>query len=103
MDSIVNWLYGELATISTALLACAIVVFGSDINQLLRKLVRRQHFVVRTSVFILINAFGFGLVIVKLAPWLADQLAQLPAYGLVATLLVAFIAIGSWAQRNRHV
>ncbi|WP_318837926.1 DUF3392 domain-containing protein [Neiella holothuriorum] len=103
MTSISNWIYGELATISTALLACSIVVFGADINQVLRKAMRGQHFVVRTSVFILINAFGFGFVIVKMAPWLASQLAQLSLYWLIGSLLVAFFAIGSWAQRNRHV
>ncbi|WP_369410433.1 DUF3392 domain-containing protein [Neiella litorisoli] len=103
MASLSSWLYGELHSISTALVACLIVVLGSDINQLLRKTMRRHHFVVRTSVFILINAFGFGLAIVKLSPVVAGQLAQLSPAWLCGLLIGCFIFIGCWAQRNRHV
>ncbi|GGA69414.1 hypothetical protein GCM10011369_08850 [Neiella marina] len=80
-----------------------LVVLGSDINQLLRKAMRRHHFVVRTSVFILINAFGFGLAIVKLSPIVAGQLAQLSPAWLLGLLSACFVFIGTWAQRNRHV
>ncbi|XDF15466.1 DUF3392 domain-containing protein [Vibrio scophthalmi] len=92
-----------LSEIATALIACALVMFGGEINSSLRKLLRSQNFVVRTIVFILINAFGYGLIIVKATPYLTKTLGQLP-YGTMFTVVVtSFIVIGLWAQRNRQI
>lgn len=92
-----------LSEISTALIACALVMLGSEINSNLRKVLRNQNFIVRTIVFILINAFGYGLIIVKATPYLIKTLNQLP-YGMMFTIVVtSFIVIGLWAQRNRQI
>ena len=92
-----------LSEISTALIACVLVMFGSEINASLRKTLRSQNFVVRTIVFILINAFGYGLIIVKATPYLIKTLGQVP-YGMMFTIVVtSFIVIGLWAQRNRQI
>ncbi|WED23034.1 DUF3392 domain-containing protein [Vibrio sp. JC009] len=89
--------------ISTALVACLLVMFGSDINRFLRRTLSGQHFIVRTLAFILLNAFGYGMLIVYAAPYLSRQLRELNPGDMMALVVVSFIVIGMWAQRNRHV
>ena len=93
----------HLSDICTALIACSLVVFGSEINSSLRKVLRAHNFVLRTLVFILINAFGYGLIIVKLTPYLARTLAQLPHGMMFLIVIASFAVIGLWAQRNRQI
>ncbi|WP_284190551.1 DUF3392 domain-containing protein [Vibrio zhanjiangensis] len=98
-----QYLLPYLDEISIALIACLLVVFGGEINTLLRKMLRNQHFLLRTSAFILINAFGYGLIIVKATPYLTRTLHSLDTGIMFSIVVVCFIFIGSWAQRNRQI
>ena len=96
-------LFPYIPEISISLVACLLVILGGEINRLLRKLIGGQHFIVRTMAFILLNAFGYGIVIVKLSPYLSAKLTTLDSGTLFVSVLVSFIIIGIWAQKNRHV
>ncbi|GLO60824.1 membrane protein [Vibrio sp. MACH09] len=85
--------------ISIAFIACFLVMLGNDINRLVRKLMIRQPFILRTVAFILLNAFGYGLLIVKASPYLASWLRSLDSEILILTILIAFSLIGIWAQK----
>ncbi|EGU49684.1 hypothetical protein VIOR3934_04829 [Vibrio orientalis CIP 102891 = ATCC 33934] len=98
-----NYLVPYLNEISTALIACALVVAGGEINTLLRKVLRPYNFVIRTLAFILINAFGYGLIIVKATPYLSRTLHSLEAGIMFSCVSITFITIGLWAQRNRQI
>ncbi|PWI34023.1 DUF3392 domain-containing protein [Vibrio albus] len=89
--------------ISTALIACLLVMFGGEINRLMRNLLSGQHFIIRTCAFILLNAFGYGLLIVKATPYLAHTLKTTEPGMMFAATLLCFLVIGIWAQKNRHV
>lgn len=92
-----------LSEISTALIACTLVILGNKINPLLYRLVRGQSFFIRTLAFILINAFGYGLLIVKASPYVARTLAQLESGIMLAVIVSCFVVIGLWAQKNHHI
>ncbi len=92
-----------LSDISIAFIACLLVMLGGEINAAIRRLMRQQHFLVRTLIFILINAFGYGLIIVKASPYLARTLAQLERGMMFLIVVISFIVIGLWAQRNRQI
>lgn len=47
-----------------AMIATLLVIFGNEINNTVKRLVAKQHFIVRTFVFILVCAFGYGLLTV---------------------------------------
>jgi hypothetical protein len=89
--------------ISLALIACTLVLLGGDINRFIRQLLRNQHFVIRTFAFILINAFGYGLLIVNASPYLARTLMRLENGMMFVVVIFSFVVIGLWAQKNRHV
>ncbi|QIA64723.1 DUF3392 family protein [Vibrio astriarenae] len=101
--SIGQYFYPHLSEISTALVACFLVMCGGEINRLLRKLLREQNFIVRTLIFIIINAFGYGLLIVKVAPYLSNGFRQMPSAYMAMTVIISFIIIGVWAQKNRQI
>jgi hypothetical protein len=98
-----KYLLPYLSEISTALIACFLVMAGGEINTLVRRQLRNYNFVLRTVVFILINAFGYGLIIVKATPYLTRTLGNLDAGIMVFVIIVSFIVIGTWAQRNRQI
>ena len=84
-------------------MAVVIVVFGDDINSSIKRLVAKQHFIVRTSVFIVICAFGYGLLTVWLTSLLAQQLAKVPSLYLLPVVFIIFFSLGIYAQKQRHI
>lgn len=91
-----------LSEIATAMIACLLVVFGADINRILRRHLTGTNFILRTLAFVLVNAFGYGFLIVSVSPWLARQLGNMPSQWLFCLVVTTFIFVGSWAQRNRQ-
>lgn len=98
-----RYLAPYLTEISTAMVACLLVVGGGEINRLMRNGLRNQHFLIRTLVFVLLNAFGYGLIIVKATPYLARTLHSFDSGKMFIIVLVSFIVTGLWAQRNRQI
>jgi uncharacterized membrane protein YfcA len=86
-----------------AIIATLLVVFGNDINSSIKRLVAKQHFIVRTSVFIVICAFGYGLLTVWLTSLLAQQLAKVPSLYLLPVVFIIFFSLGIYAQKQRHI
>ncbi|KGY12166.1 membrane protein [Vibrio tubiashii] len=98
-----GYLRPYLTEISTALIACTLVMAGGEINAMLRRILRNSNFALRTVAFVLINAFGYGLIIVKATPYLSRTLGELEAGIMLAIILFCFTLIGLWAQRNRQI
>ncbi|MEI8592731.1 DUF3392 domain-containing protein [Photobacterium sp. SP02] len=92
-----------ISDIAMAMMACLLVVFGSDINMILRRYLSGTNFILRTCAFIFVNAFGYGFMIIAAAPWLARQLSGMSNVWLFTVILGTFIFLGSWAQRNNQV
>lgn len=97
-----NWIRPWIDDIATATITCLLVMFAADINRFMRKQLVGTNFIVRTMIFILINAFGYGLFIVTAAPLLSAQLSQLANHWLITVITTLFIVIGIWAQRHRQ-
>ncbi|WP_299012862.1 DUF3392 domain-containing protein [uncultured Photobacterium sp.] len=92
-----------LAEIATAMIACLLVIFGSDINRILRRHLACTNFIVRTLVFVLVNAFGYGFLSISVSPWLAKQLGNIPSQWLFCVVVATFLFVGAWAQRNKAI
>ncbi|WP_394134587.1 DUF3392 domain-containing protein [Aliivibrio fischeri] len=98
-----SYLTPYLSDISVAMIACALVMLGGDINRALRAFLAGKHFLIRTCAFIGINAFGYGLLIVKASPFLTSALRSIQPAFMLAIVFSTFIIIGIWAQKNRQV
>lgn len=88
---------------SLAIIATLLVIFGHNINNAIKYLVRKQHFLVRTSVFIAVCAVGYGLITVWLTSYLSKQLAIIPDLYVVPVVIATFVGLGMYAQKQRHI
>ncbi|MBP9955959.1 MAG: DUF3392 family protein [Pseudomonas sp.] len=95
-----RWCRGHLDEIALALVAALLVLFGPACNAWLQRQAGSLHFLLRTLLFVLLCAVGYGLLIVQASPWLAKALAQLNDYALGPALLLAFVAVGVLAERR---
>jgi len=95
-----KWCRTHLSDIALALMAAFLVLVGPMINRWLKRSIGHLNFVFRTLLFILVCAFGYGLAIIFLTPWLASGLAQFNNYTLAPVLLLIFILVGVFADRN---
>ncbi|GHE98770.1 DUF3392 domain-containing protein [Thalassotalea profundi] len=86
-----------------AIIATLLVIFGNDINNMVRQLVRKQHFIIRSLLFVLVCAFGYGLVTVYLTGLLNQQLNKIPSLYIVPSVFLIFLALGMYAQKQRHI
>ena len=97
------WALDHMSQITTALTASLLVIFGDDINRFVKNRVRHRHFVVRTLAFVLVCAFGFGILAVFIAPGLANLLRYFGDRYLVLVIAGSFVGIGMVAERKKYM
>ena len=103
LDLIVNlsrWSRGHLYDISLAIMATLFVLFGPGLNAWVQRSIGSLNFILRTLIFVIVCAVGYGLAIVFLTPWLAKGLAHFNNYTLAPVLILIFVVIGILADRN---
>jgi hypothetical protein len=98
-----QWLRTYQYQVALAIIATLLVIFGNNINSAIKRLIIKQHFIVRTSIFILVCAFGYGLLTVWLTNLLAQQLAKVPNLYLLPVVFIIFFTLGMYAQKQRHI
>jgi len=86
-----------------AVVATVLVIFGNNINGAIKRLIAKQHFIIRTLVFVIVCAFGYGLLTVWLTSFFALQLAKIPTPYLLPCLSIVFFGLGIYAQKQRHI
>ncbi|MGB1261584.1 MAG: DUF3392 domain-containing protein [Cognaticolwellia sp.] len=98
-----QWFRGYQYQTAMAIIATVLVIFGNDINGAIRKLVAKQHFVVRCLTFVVVCAFGYGLLTIWLTAVLVQQLAQVPNSYILPLIVGIFTVLGVYAQKHRHI
>jgi len=86
-----------------AIIATLLVIFGNDINQAIKHMIKKQHFIVRSIVFVVICAFGYGAATVWLTSLLSQFLATIPTLYIAPSIIGVFLALGMYAQKQRHI
>ncbi len=86
-----------------AIVATLLVIFGQDINHAIRKVIVKQHFFIRITVFVFVCAFGYGLATLWLSSLLHAQLAKISDLYIVPSIIILFIFLGIYAEKQRHI
>ena len=97
------WVRPHLMTVAIMIVATLLVLYGNNINAVVKRNINHYPFVVRVIIFILLCAFGYGLLTNLLSPFLASQLAQLSNLYLAPAVLLISVALGVLAERKRQV
>ncbi len=95
-----RWSRGHLYEISLAIMATLFVLFGPALNAWVQRSISQLNFFLRTLIFVLVCAVGYGLAIVFLTPYLSQGLGHFNNYTLAPVLLLVFFLIGVLADRQ---
>ncbi|MDA0748583.1 MAG: DUF3392 family protein [bacterium] len=99
----VTWVRAHLATVAMVFTTALLVVYGDNINRAVKKRVRRQHFLVRTFVFVLLCSFGYGLLTTLITPAVSRLLVLAGDRYLAVAVVMGFVVIGILADRKRYM
>lgn len=98
-----QWVRPHLSMVAFTVVATLLVLYGNNVNAAVRRQILHYHFIIRTLIFILLCAFGYGLLTTMLTPFLATQLASVSNYYLGPLVLVIMITLGVLAERKRQL
>jgi hypothetical protein len=103
MNQITTFLQHHLHEIATAIIATLLVIFGSDINRFVKRMVKTNHFLVRLGVFVLVCAIGYGIATLYLTDLLLKMLAAIPKQFLIPGVASTFIVLGLIAESRNQI
>lgn len=95
-----GWFRPHLTFISSAFIATILVIYGDRINKAIWQLIKGAHFIVRTLVFVLICALGYGAMSVYLVPVVSKMLMFAGALWLGPVVVIVFTIVGVLAEKR---
>ncbi|GGO69916.1 DUF3392 domain-containing protein [Bowmanella pacifica] len=98
-----RWLSPYMAEIAMTLVATILVVYGDVANKQIKSFLSPYHFVLRTLVFVLICAFGYGAFILFVTPFIKDLLVMIPGLYRGLTIVLSFLLLGYLAEQRRYI
>ena len=90
-------------SISVAIVATAFAVFGGAINSIIRLATKKMHFIVRFAFYILVYAFGIGILSAQTVGFLQKILLTLPAPHLLSFIIVVFLLLCFIAKKQKQI
>lgn len=103
LQPLAEWYLPYRTQCAMAIIATLLVLYGADINNAIKRMIAPMHFALRTLVFILVCAFGYGMLTALLTPLLAQQIAKLPNIYEAPAIFGFFVALGTVAQKQRQI
>lgn len=98
-----QWTHSNMDSITLALVATLLVIYGDQINNFVRRLLRHYPRLIRIMGFVVLCAFGYGLLTVLLTPVLANWFSLVSQKWLAPIVLAAFLLVGWLAERKNQV
>lgn len=98
-----EWMRPHLKMISLAIVATLLTIYGGHLNELVKKAVSGHHFLFRFFIFVLVCAFGYGVLTISISYLAAKLLASLTNVQLSPVIIGIFFFIGLLAERKNHI
>ena len=98
-----TWAKSHLTPISTAITTTLLVIYGDDINGLVKRRIRGLNFFVRTGAFIALCAIGYGMLSVAGASAVKQLLRYFDDLYLAPMVVGAFVLMGILAERKKYL
>ena len=97
------WMRPHLAFITMAFTTALLVIYGDYINRAVKQHFRQNHFLVRTTAFILLCSVGYGLLTKWLTPAVTFALLYFGEPLFAPVVILAFVGLGILAERKRYM
>lgn len=91
------------SAIALSIVATLLVIYGDVLNKKLKRFVSPHHFVIRTLVFVVVCAFGYGLLTVFAAPFVKQLLLMIPYLYRGISIIAVFLLLGYLAEHRRYI
>jgi membrane protease YdiL (CAAX protease family) len=98
-----QWVQPYYTEIALTILATILVVYGDVFNKHIKRMISPYHFVIRTLVFVLICAFGYGLLVVFATPYVKQLIMWVPYLYRGLTVIFVFLLLGYLAENRRYI
>lgn len=101
--ALADWIRPHSDNIALALIATLLVVYGDDINQMVKKQLRPYPYLIRLVGFVILCAFGYGALTVYATPVIESLISRIPALYLAPATVSLFLLVGLLAERRRQI
>ncbi|MAD54970.1 DUF3392 domain-containing protein [Idiomarina sp. UBA3162] len=89
--------------IAMMIMATLLVIYGDEVNRLVKKMVGKYPFIVRALVFVALCAFGYGYLLIGFTPLLASWIHLIPLHLLGPAVLITLVVLGVLAERKKQL
>lgn len=103
LSQLSQWVQPYYSEIALTMMATILVVYGDVINKHIKRMLSPYHFVVRTAVFVLICAFGYGMLIIFATPYLKQLILWIPYLYRGLSVVIVFLLLGYLAENRRYI
>ena len=98
IGSINSWMRGQMPDLCMAIIATILVIYGNEINNVLKRHISQHPFYMRLLIFILVAAFGYGLATVLLTKVLIQFYGSMPTITMIVAMIGTFVLLGFLAE-----
>jgi hypothetical protein len=88
---------------SIMLMATLLVVYGDVVNKHIKRILAPCHFIIRVALFVVLCAFGYGMMTLYGAPFIQHVIAFLPWQYQGLGFIFAFLSLGVLAEQRRYI
>ena len=98
-----RWTQPYYPEIALSMVATMLVIYGDVLNKHLKRFVSSYHFILRTIIFVLVCAFGYGLLTVYAAPFVKQLVLMIPHLYRGISIVAVFLLLGYLAEHRRYI
>ncbi|ALS98691.1 DUF3392 domain-containing protein [Lacimicrobium alkaliphilum] len=98
-----QWLQPYYIEVAMTFVATLLVVYGDVVNKHIKRMLSPYPFVVRTLVFVLVCAFGYGAFILFVTPFFKQLILMIPSVYQGISIVSVFLLLGYMAERRRYI
>ncbi|WP_339767288.1 DUF3392 domain-containing protein [uncultured Paraglaciecola sp.] len=103
LAGLTRWVSPYYAEIAMTIVATVLVIYGDILNKKIKHILAPYHFIVRTSVFVLICAFGYGALVIFTTPHVKLVLLMIPSLYRGICIISLFLMLGYLAENRRYI
>ena len=92
-----------VSEVAMTIVATLLVVYGDVVNKHIKRMLSPYHFIIRTGVFVLICAFGYGAFLLFVTPFVKQAILMLPTVYMGVCLIGCFLLLGYLAENRRYI
>ncbi|WP_166423701.1 DUF3392 domain-containing protein [Paraglaciecola sp. 20A4] len=103
LAGLTHWVSPYYAEVAMTIVATILVIYGDVLNKKIKQVLAPYHFIVRTSVFVLICAFGYGALVIFTTPHVKLVLLMIPNLYRGICIVSVFLLLGYLAEHRRYI